>query len=163
MNDSPLPVSIRAQWPWQPRFAQVNGWRMHYIDEGTGHPVVLLHGNPTWGFLYRHFVGPLKRAGYRVVIPDMIGFGLSEKPTREEAEARRSPRRVLYGSSGWIFSAQGLCLYPFAQVPPHPEPWRCQLPVSVRDRRHDCVSPIVAYTGLVVFGPPAPYNIDPSG
>ncbi len=87
MYDSPLPVSIRQQWPWQPRFARVNGWRMHYIDEGTGDPVVLLHGNPTWGFLYRDFVEPLTRAGHRVVIPDMIGFGLSEKPTREEAHS----------------------------------------------------------------------------
>jgi pimeloyl-ACP methyl ester carboxylesterase len=87
MDDSPLPVSIREQWPWQPRFTRVNGWRMHYIDEGTGNPIVLLHGNPTWGFLYRDFVESLTRAGYRVVIPDMIGFGLSEKPTREEAHS----------------------------------------------------------------------------
>jgi pimeloyl-ACP methyl ester carboxylesterase len=68
-------------------FARVNGWRMHYVDEGTGDPVVLLHGNPTWGFLYRDFVEPLTRAGHRVVIRDMIGFGLSEKPTREEAHS----------------------------------------------------------------------------
>src|SRR5215469_17253793 len=47
MDNSPLPVSIREQWPWPPRFARVNGWRMHYVDEGTGDPVVLLH--PTWG------------------------------------------------------------------------------------------------------------------
>jgi pimeloyl-ACP methyl ester carboxylesterase len=87
MDDSLLPVSIREQWPWRPRFARVNGWRMHYVDEGTGDPVVLLHGNPTWGFLYRDFVEPLTRAGHRVVIPDMIGFGLSEKPTREEAHS----------------------------------------------------------------------------
>lgn len=80
-----LPASIRAQWPYQPRFAQVNGWRMHYIDEGTGDPVVLLHGNPTWGYLYRDFIGPLVAAGYRVIVPDMIGFGLSEKPTSEHA------------------------------------------------------------------------------
>ena len=50
-------------------------------------PVVLLHGNPTWGFLYRDFVTPLTEAGYRVIIPDMIGFGLSEKPTREHAHS----------------------------------------------------------------------------
>ena len=57
---------------------------MHYVDEGTGDPIVLLHGNPTWGFLYRDFVTPLTAAGYRVIIPDMIGFGLSEKPAREQ-------------------------------------------------------------------------------
>ena len=99
MDGSPLPDSIRVQWPWRPRFARVNGWRMHYVDEGTGNPVVLLHGNPTWGFLYRDFVEPLMRAGYRVVIPDMIGFGLSEKPSRETGtgkpqELGRSPRSL---------------------------------------------------------------------
>ena len=68
-------------------FARVNGWRMHYVDEGAGDPVVLLHGNPAWGFLYRDFIPPLVRAGYRVIVPDMIGFGLSEKPAREHAHS----------------------------------------------------------------------------
>ena len=57
-----LPVVVREQWPWRPRFARVNGWRMHYIDEGRGDPVVLLHGNPTWGFLYRELIAPLTRS-----------------------------------------------------------------------------------------------------
>jgi pimeloyl-ACP methyl ester carboxylesterase len=82
-----LPESIRAQWPWRSRSARVNGWRMSYVDEGAGDPVVLLHGNPTWGFLYRDFIKPLIAAGRRVVVPDMIGFGLSEKPTREQAHS----------------------------------------------------------------------------
>ena len=47
------------RWPHKSRFKHVNGWRMHYIDEGAGDPVVLLHGNPAWGFLYRKFVEPL--------------------------------------------------------------------------------------------------------
>ena len=84
---STLSPELQSQWPYRPRFAQVNGWRMHYVDEGAGDPVVLLHGNPTWGFLYRDFVGPLTAAGRRVIIPDMIGFGLSEKPTREHAHS----------------------------------------------------------------------------
>jgi pimeloyl-ACP methyl ester carboxylesterase len=83
--DSPLPASIRDKWPYAPRFAAVNGWRMHYVDEGEGDPVVLLHGNPTWGYLYRDVIGPLVASGRRVIVPDMIGFGLSEKPTREQA------------------------------------------------------------------------------
>ena len=78
-----LPAELQAQWPYRPRFAPVNGWRMHYVDEGAGDPVVLLHGNPAWGFLYRDFVAPLTEAGRRVMMPDMIGFGLSEKPARE--------------------------------------------------------------------------------
>jgi len=80
-----LAPSIREKWPFAPRYARVNGWRMHYVDEGDGDPVLLLHGNPTWGFLYRDVIGPLVQSGRRVIVPDMIGFGLSEKPTREHA------------------------------------------------------------------------------
>ena len=85
IQTSELPPAIRAQWPYPPRFTDVNGWRMHYVDEGKGEPVVLLHGNPTWGFLYRDVIGPLVASGRRVIVPDMIGFGLSEKPTREQS------------------------------------------------------------------------------
>lgn len=45
--ESELPAEIGAQWPHRPRYANVNGWRMHYVDEGEGDPVLLLHGNPT--------------------------------------------------------------------------------------------------------------------
>jgi pimeloyl-ACP methyl ester carboxylesterase len=80
-----LTPEIREKWPYAARFARTNGWRMHYVDEGQGDPVLLLHGNPTWGFLYRDVIGPLVQSGRRVIVPDMIGFGLSEKPTREWA------------------------------------------------------------------------------
>jgi haloalkane dehalogenase len=55
---------------------------MHYVDEGPSDatPVLLLHGNPAWGYLWRDTIPPLLAAGYRVVVPDQIGFGLSEKP-----------------------------------------------------------------------------------
>jgi haloalkane dehalogenase len=56
-----------------------SGLRLHYLDEGSGEPVVLLHGNPTWSFLYRHLVEDL-RDSYRVIVPDHIGCGLSDKP-----------------------------------------------------------------------------------
>lgn len=82
-----IPAWLAAEWPHRARFALVNGYRMHYVDEGQGDPVVLLHGNPTWGFLYRKFIGPLTLAGYRVIVPDMIGFGFSEKPSREQAHS----------------------------------------------------------------------------
>ncbi|WP_424630086.1 alpha/beta fold hydrolase [Bradyrhizobium sp. SYSU BS000235] len=85
MFDNALPEEIRVKWPFTSRYADVNGWRMHYVDEGEGDPVVLLHGNPTWGFLYRDMIEPIVRSGRRVIVPDMIGFGLSEKPTREQA------------------------------------------------------------------------------
>ena len=85
MELADLPLHIRQQWPFQPRFARVNGWRMHYIDEGSGDPVVLLHGNPAWGFLWREVIPVLVASGRRVIVPDQIGFGFSEKPTREDA------------------------------------------------------------------------------
>jgi haloalkane dehalogenase len=61
--------------------------RMHYLDEGDpAAPIVLmLHGNPTWSYLYRHMVGPVAAAGYRVIAPDMIGFGRSDKPAERAA------------------------------------------------------------------------------
>ncbi len=60
--------------------------RMHYVDEGPaeGPPVVLLHGEPTWSYLYRTMIPPLADAGRRVLAPDLIGFGRSDKPTRIE-------------------------------------------------------------------------------
>ena len=69
-------------------FVDVGGARLYYYAAGTrgaGEPIVLLHGNPSWAFLYRDVIPPLLESGRRVVVPDMIGFGLSEKPMREHA------------------------------------------------------------------------------
>jgi cis-3-alkyl-4-acyloxetan-2-one decarboxylase len=69
-------------WPFRPRWFDSPDGQMHYIDEGPrdGRPVVLVHGNPTRGFVYRNFVGPLAAAGHRVIAPDHLGFGRSDKP-----------------------------------------------------------------------------------
>ena len=70
-------------FPFSPNYLTLeSGLRVHYIDEGPQDaPVVLLlHGEPTWCFLYRHMIGPITAAGYRVVAPDLIGFGKSDKP-----------------------------------------------------------------------------------
>ncbi|HVN62559.1 MAG TPA: haloalkane dehalogenase [Gaiellaceae bacterium] len=66
-------------WPYEPRYAEQDGLRMHYLDEGDGDPVLLLHGEPTWGFLYRKVV-PALAAAHRVALPDYFGFGRSDKP-----------------------------------------------------------------------------------
>jgi haloalkane dehalogenase len=65
-----------------PRYVEQDGLRMHYLDEGggTGDPILLLHGEPTWSFLYRKMIPPLARAG-RCIAPDYFGFGRSDKPT----------------------------------------------------------------------------------
>jgi haloalkane dehalogenase len=76
--------TFEGTWPYEPRWFDTGDGRMHYVDEGRGRPVVLLHGNPTWGYLYRKFIGPLTGAGYRAIVPDHLGFGRSDKPDRPE-------------------------------------------------------------------------------
>src|SRR4051812_41001175 len=68
-------------WDFEPHYADVDGLRMHYVDEGGGRPVVCFHGEPTWAYLYRKLAQPLLAAGERVVAVDMPGFGRSDKPT----------------------------------------------------------------------------------
>src|SRR6202142_2286413 len=65
---------------FEPRYLTLDGLRMHYLDEGEGDPILLLHGEPTWSFLYRKVI-PELRAGFRCVAPDYFGFGRSDKPT----------------------------------------------------------------------------------
>jgi haloalkane dehalogenase len=75
-----------GSWPYEPRFFDTPDGRMHYVDVGPqdATPVVLLHGNPTWGYLYRNFIEPLVEAGHRAIVPDHLGFGRSDKPDRPE-------------------------------------------------------------------------------
>jgi cis-3-alkyl-4-acyloxetan-2-one decarboxylase len=67
------------QYPFCGRTLEIEGFGLHYLDEGAGDPVVMLHGNPTWSFYYRNLVRAL-RGEHRVIVPDHIGCGLSEKP-----------------------------------------------------------------------------------
>ena len=68
-------------YPFTPRYVEIDALRIHRVDEGTGRPVVLFHGEPTWSFLYRKMIPPLVAAGYRCIAPDYPGFGRSDKPT----------------------------------------------------------------------------------
>jgi len=68
-------------YAFEPRYAEVDGLRMHYLDEGAGDPVVCFHGEPSWAYLYRKMLPPLVEGGHRVVCPDLVGFGRSDKPT----------------------------------------------------------------------------------
>jgi haloalkane dehalogenase len=67
-------------FPWEPQYRYWQGMRLAHIDEGDGPPVLMLHGEPTWGYLYRKVMLPLLDAGYRCVVPDLPGFGRSDKP-----------------------------------------------------------------------------------
>ena len=68
-------------YEFEPHYADVDGLRMHYVDEGEGRPIVCFHGEPSWAYLYRKMLVPLVEAGYRVICPDLPGFGRSDKPT----------------------------------------------------------------------------------
>ena len=82
-----MPPWLSPLFPYPQHSLTVNGRRMSYIDEGPrdAHPVLLLSGNPTWGFLYRDFIQPLASAGYRPIAPDWIGAGYSDHPRIDSA------------------------------------------------------------------------------
>lgn len=69
----------RKEYPFESHFLNVDGGRMHYVDEGQGPPIVFVHGNPTWSFMYRSMIRDLSMK-HRCIAMDHIGFGLSHKP-----------------------------------------------------------------------------------
>jgi haloalkane dehalogenase len=81
------PAWLDELFPWEQHSLVVNGRRMAFIDEGNraARPVLLLSGNPTWGYLYRDFIPILTAAGYRVIAPDWIGAGYSDHPRVDAA------------------------------------------------------------------------------
>jgi haloalkane dehalogenase len=70
---------VSPLFPFVGRFLDLGDARMHYLDEGSGPPVFLLHGNPTWSFFYRNLI-PALRGNHRVIAPDHVGCGMSDKP-----------------------------------------------------------------------------------
>lgn len=70
------------EYPWAPRYTEVDGLRVHHVEDGPpgAAPVLLLHGEPTWSYLYRRMIPVLAAAGHRAVAPDLVGFGRSDKP-----------------------------------------------------------------------------------
>jgi haloalkane dehalogenase len=69
------------EFPFSPHYRELDGLRLAHIDEGEGEPVVFVHGEPTWSYLWRKLIPPVIDAGYRCVAPDHAGFGRSDKPT----------------------------------------------------------------------------------
>ena len=76
--------------PFERYTIEVDGHKLHVMEQGSGRPVLLLHGNPTWGFLYRKVAAELRNAGVRLVMPDLIGLGLSDKPRDPNAHTLRA-------------------------------------------------------------------------
>lgn len=84
-NARKFSADLAQEYPFEPHyFEQPYGTnsvaRQHYLDEGTGPVVVMLHGNPTWSFYFRNCIRHLKKKGFRCIVPDHIGCGLSDKP-----------------------------------------------------------------------------------
>ena len=84
VNWQDLPEPVRGEYPWPGKFINLtqdggSSLRMHYLDEGKGEPLLMVHGNPTWSFYWRKLVADLGQ-DYRCIAPDHIGCGLSEKP-----------------------------------------------------------------------------------
>ena len=80
-----------VDYPFQPRYLQVDDTeggelRIHYLDEGAanGDVILLIHGQPVWSYVYRHMIPILVAAGFRVIAPDLVGFGRSDKPTQTQ-------------------------------------------------------------------------------
>jgi len=93
----PFPDWIARQLPEgvRRRLVEVGGYRMHVMEWGAGRPVLLLHGNPTWGFLYRKVVAALGGERLHMVVPDLVGLGFSDKPTRASEHQLESHARWL--------------------------------------------------------------------
>lgn len=83
----------RAAYPFASHYFEVDGARMHYIDEGSGQPVVMVHGTPAWSFLYRDLIRTLAPR-YRCIAPDHLGYGLSDKPEQAAYHPKDHARRL---------------------------------------------------------------------
>lgn len=79
----PANETFNGTFPFKPNFFEGRGFKMHYVDEGEGEVVICLHGQPTWGYLYRNFIPELSK-NYRVIVPDHKGYGKSETPQGDE-------------------------------------------------------------------------------
>ncbi len=82
---------FRQEYPFKSHVLNLNGLNYHYLDEGSGEPLVLLHGNPSWSFYYRNLVKELSGC-YRLIVPDHIGCGLSDKPADSQYPYRLEQR-----------------------------------------------------------------------
>lgn len=82
---------IKPMYPFSSHFLNVSGFQYHYVDEGSGEAIVMLHGNPTWSFYFRELIKGLS-GEYRTIAPDHLGCGLSEKPSEKQYDYRLKNR-----------------------------------------------------------------------
>src|SRR5947209_4460132 len=85
-----------TDFPYQPHYVEVNGMRIHYVDEGKGEVILCLHGEPSWSFLYRKMI-PILSRNHRVIAMDFVGFGRSDKFTERDEYSFQMHRNMLVG------------------------------------------------------------------
>ncbi|MGA1873029.1 MAG: alpha/beta fold hydrolase, partial [Thermoplasmatota archaeon] len=103
-------ASLRELYPFESRWWENEWLRFHYLDEGEGEVLLMLHGNPTWSFYYRELIKAF-RDRYRVVVPDLMGCGLSDRPTDEQYDYRYGRRiRDIEELLGFLGIADGITL-----------------------------------------------------
>ena len=144
---------FEGTFPFEPRYQRVaDDVRLHYVEEGQGPPVLLLHGNPTWSYLYRRFLPPLARAGFRAIAPDHMGFGRSDRP---HGHARYTMRSHVENLLAFI---RGLDLSDITLVM---QDWGGPIGFGTAVREPDRIARLVIMnTGVGVFpsGTPMPFH-----
>ena len=131
-----------ADFPFEPRYVEVKGLRLHYLDEGPqdSAPILLMHGEPTWCYLYRKMIPLLVAAGHRCIAPDLVGFGRSDKLPRREQYSYQFHVDVM---NGFVKSLDLRNLTLFAQD------WGGLIGLRVMaDQRERFTRLVVANTGL---------------
>ncbi len=183
-----LSEEVRRLYPFTSHYAIINGQAYHYLDEGDGRPIILLHGNPTWSFFYREIVGALS-LNYRMIAPDHIGCGLSAKPRQGDYGYRLKDRvddltqfikklnlnqkitLVVHDWGGMIGAAWAvdhvdmidkmIILNTAAFLPPDgkPIPWRLQM---IRNLNHFSTAAVLGLNlfavGAVIMAPTRPLS-----
>ncbi|MEJ2166970.1 MAG: alpha/beta fold hydrolase, partial [Desulfobacterales bacterium] len=92
MRTKPVDISaVKHLYPFRPHYLNISGLRYHYIDEGRGNPIVMVHGNPTWSFYFRELIKALS-GDCRTIAPDHFGCGLSDKPDDHSYDFRLKNR-----------------------------------------------------------------------
>lgn len=126
-------------FPFEPNYIDIDGMRVHYLDEGQGETILLLHGEPSWSYLYRKMVPPLS-AMHRVLTMDFIGFGRSDKYTDKGAYSFHMHRDTLMGF------IRGLSLEQITLVV---QDWGGLIGLTVASKMPECFSRLVIMnTGL---------------
>ncbi len=141
----PLPGWLAAMLPFRRSVVRVGGWAMHVMEQGEGLPVLLLHGNPTWGFLWRRVAKALAGEKLRLVMPDLVGLGLSDHPARLEVHSLDFHARQV----GALVDALGLSRFVFVG-----QDWGGPIGACVcAERKERVAGAVVLNTAL---GPPKP-------